>query len=176
MIYYSDKSCSTELDSNKTAIGVVVKDNELVMNLPSPKIMTWGTPGTDVDTLTNTIGTGRAQIDYNGKEKTALIVEFQTTEGLTASNSAAIYCNEYSTEGTNAGDWYLPSAGDLYNVSIYYSTIKATMTKLNVVVGNMWSSSEKADYYAWVVSIVSGAMFEYYKGDKYQVSCFLAIN
>ena len=31
MIYYSDKSCSSNYDSSKTAIGVVVKYNELIM-------------------------------------------------------------------------------------------------------------------------------------------------
>ena len=31
-IYYSDKTCSACVDSNKTVIGIVVKDNELVMS------------------------------------------------------------------------------------------------------------------------------------------------
>ena len=31
-IYYSDKSCSADYDNSKTAIGIVVKYNELVMS------------------------------------------------------------------------------------------------------------------------------------------------
>ena len=39
MIYYTDKSCSSIYDSSKTVVGIVVKDNELIMS--RPVVMTW---------------------------------------------------------------------------------------------------------------------------------------
>ncbi len=181
MIYYSDKSCSTELDNSKTPIGVVVKDNELVISQIRSTGMEWGTYGTDIDTLPN-LSQADAKADFNGKENTALLVAFQTAEGKTASNSAAINCNEYSTEGTRAGDWYLPAAGELYSY-VYgggtnYNKINTTMTKLSWTFGSryFWSSSEYGSYRAWYVYSYGGNMYGGNKGDTDSVSCFLAIN
>ena len=173
MIYYSDKSCSSAYNSSKTAIGVVVKENELVMSKKSSSDMTWGTYGTDVRGVTNT-STSTAQTDMNGKSNTLAII---------AGDSGAVaakYCNSYKTTGTSAGDWYLPAAGELYSY-VYgnYSTINATMTTLGWLWGNfyLWSSSENDSFYAW--DVYSGVGVDVSIYDKYvsnPVVCFLSVS
>ena len=178
-IYYSDKSCSAELDNSKTPIGVFVKGDALVISQIRSTGMPWGTQGTDIDTLPNISTTDDAKADFNGKENTALLVAFQTAEGKTASNSAAINCYEYSTEGTSAGDWYLPAAGELYSYVYgnYSSKLKATATKLGWSLGiYFWSSSEKSNYHAWRVNSYNDTVSNDIKDSGSSVSCFLAIN
>ncbi len=181
-IYYSDGTCSACVVSGKTAIGIVVKDNELVMSQRLASDMTWGGYGTDISTLTNYGSLTDAKTDFNGKENTALIVAAHTSAGLTSSESAAIYCNEYSTEGTNVGDWYLPAAGEIYSymygAGTNYSKINATVTKLswNSYERYYWSSSEYTSIYAWFVGSGNGVMYgNRSKDNTYSVSCFLAL-
>ena len=117
--------------------------------------------------------------DFNGKENTAILVAFQTTEGKTASNSAAINCNSYSTEGTNAGDWYLPAAGELYSYVYgnWSSKLSATATKLSWSLSTyFWSSSEYTSSLAWSVGSSGGDVDDGGKGYTRSFSCFLAIN
>ncbi len=176
MIYYSDKSCSTELDNSKTPIGVVVKDNELVMSNKKSSSMTWSSAYTDTS-LNNYLSDTDAKTDFNGKSNTAVIVAAHPTE--TVDNNAAIYCNSYSTEGTNAGDWYLPAAGELYSYVYgnWSSKLKATATKLSWSLSTyFWSSSEGSNYNAWGVHSYGDSVGGGYKGNTRSVSCFLAID
>ncbi len=183
MIYYSDKSCSKELDNSKTPIGVVAKDNELIVRQIRSTGMEWGTYGTDIDTLPNISTTDDAKADFNGKENTALLVAFQTAEGKTASNSAAVDCNSYSTEGTNTGDWYLPALGELYSYvyggATNFNKIYVTMRALGWTFNDRycWSSSEYNSENAWAIDFMSAGSTQVKpKTNTYSVSCFLAIN
>ncbi len=181
-IYYPDGKCSNDYIICQNPVGVVVKDNALVMSYIAR--LPWGTFGTDVGTLTNMTSTAGAQADYNGKENTALIVAFQTTEGLTTSNSAAIYCNEYAPtrmESTR-GKWYLPAAGEVYDY-IYgnYNTLNPVVTAIGWTYFDgdfFWSSSEYSSSNAWNVISSSGSMGngKGYKYNTYSVSCFFEIN
>ena len=175
-IYYSDGTCSSCVDSNKTAIGIVVKDNELVMSNKKSSTMYWSNAYTDTS-LTNYGSSTDAKTDFNGKSNTAVIVAAHPTE--TVDNNAAIYCNSYSTEGTNAGDWYLPAAGELYSYvySNYSSKLSATDTKLGwILSGYFWSSSEKSNSSAWYVGSYAGNVSYHDKPNDHPVSCFLAID
>ncbi|MBQ8436128.1 MAG: hypothetical protein IJX20_00605 [Alphaproteobacteria bacterium] len=175
MIYYSDKSCSSTYDSSKTAIGVVIKDNELIISQKKSSTMYWSNAYTDTS-LTNYTSSTDAKTDFNGKSNTAVIVAAHPSE--TTSNNAAIYCNTYSTAGTSAGDWYLPAAGELYSY-VYgnYSAINATMTTLGWSFGSiyLWSSSESDIYNAWYVHSYSGSVIDDVKHNLTSVSCLLAL-
>ena len=153
MIYYSDKSCSSTYDSSKTAIGVVIKDNELVMN--NYIAIAWGGANVDIEGVINYSEKEDARTDYNGKANTAAIVAIHTSIGETSSSSAAMYCNSYSTVGTNAGDWYLPAYGEFYNyICSNNSLLASTMTTLgwNTPPYYMWTSSEYTAKYPWMHS------------------------
>ena len=180
-IYYSDGTCSACVDSNKTAIGVVVKDNELVISQIRSTSMRWSGSITNVSGITETTDSAVAKQDFNGKANTLAIIATFTSDAVY--NNAAINCNSYSTEGTNAGDWYLPAAGELYSY-VYggrtnYSKINTTMGKLGWTFGSsrsFWSSSEYNSNFAWYVSSHDGYMNGDGKYNTKSVSCFLAIN
>ncbi len=177
-IYYSDGTCSASVDSNKTAIGIVVKDNALVISSVRSTGMKWGTFGVDIPDLANLTD---AKVDYNGKANTLAIVSASTSD--TVDNNAAINCNSYSTEGTNAGDWYLPAAGELYSYvygdGVNYDEINTAMITLGWTYGindrMFWSSSEYDGGYAWFL-LDGDMLFKHAKGVLYSVTCFLEIN
>ncbi len=173
MIYYSDKSCSSTYDNSKTAIGVVVKYNELVLSQKSSSTMKWGTYGTNVSGLTDITSTAGAIADYNGKANTAAII---------AGDSGAVaakYCNDYTTAGTSAGDWYLPATGELYSY-VYgnYNAINTAMTSIGWTFDSayFWSSSEYSSGGVWTVNSSSGRMFSSTNKVAYDsVVCILEI-
>ena len=174
-IYYSDKTCNTCLDDTKTPIGIVVKDYELIVTGRKSSYMTWSS--TLIDTsLTNYSSDADAKTDFNGKSNTAIIVAEHPTE--TVDNNAAIYCNSYSTAGTNAGDWYLPATGELYSyVHGNYSKLKATVAKLSWNLDSyFWSSSEGDNNVAWYVTTYNPNVKVFNKKYSSSVACFLAIN
>ena len=178
-IYYSDGTCSACVDSNKTAIGVVVKDNGLVISQIRSTGMQWSSSYTNVSGITETTDSAVAKQDFNGKANTLAIIATLTSD--TVDNNAAINCNSYSTEGTNAGDWYLPTAGELYSY-VYgggtnYSKINTTMGKLGWTFGSrwFWSSSERSDFHAWGVYSNTGSVDYHHKSYDGSVSCFLAL-
>ena len=171
MIYYSDKSCSSTYDSSKTAIGVVVKDNELVLSQISSSGMAWGTH--DKELSLGDLTQSQAKDDFNGKSNTATIIAEDTGA------VAAKYCNDYTTAGTSDGDWYLPAAGELYSY-VYgnYSAINTAMTSIGWTWGStyLWSSSEDGNLNAWIVYSGVGYMDNLMKDrNGTSVSCFLEI-
>jgi len=176
-IYYSDKTCSACVVSGKTAIGIVVKDNELIISQRSSSAYQWASNTSTDTSLTNITSIIDAKTDFNGKSNTAVIVAAYSSD--TTLNNAAIYCNSYSTAGTNAGDWYLPAAGELYSY-VYgnYSKINTTMEKLGWSFLELWSSSEKSASDAWLVSINYDDVYEDCKNcsSGAGTNCFLEIS
>ena len=175
-IYYSDGTCSACVVSGKTAIGIVVKDNELVMSNRTGSIQ-WGGRGTDISTLANLTTVDAAKADFNGKENTAKIVA-HFGEDVDTSLHAGVFCHKYTTEGTNAGDWYLPAAGEFYSYVYgnWSSKLSATATKLGWDIAYyFWSSSEGSGSYAWYVDSNHDNVNYDGKLNDYSVSCFLAL-
>ena len=151
-IFYSDWTCSIELDSSKTPIGVVVYDDGLghgqVMALKSIGSYAWGGYGTDIPTLSNYTSAEVAQNDIGSCANSAKIM----AAGDKSKYPAVWAANEYSTEGTSAGDWCLPAAGIFTS---YYNNRTAINLGFEKVGGTTfttstyaWSSSENY-YNAW---------------------------
>ena len=168
-IYYSDGTCNFCLDSTKTPVGVVVKDNSLIMSI-DVTLGIFGGQGTDIETLENKEDTTAAKADFNGKINTALIVSAHKNLGATADNSAAIYCSEYAPAGmeNTKGQWYLPAAGELINYTYHYrSMLKQTYEdKLgwNDFLLDFITSSEISATGNWYVNIVLPSMGQGKKG------------
>ena len=175
MYYYSDGTCYTEYYTSKTLIGIVVKENALVMS--PPKVMTWASNiSTDVSGVANITSIDIAKTDMNGKANTLEIASAYPSD--TASNNAAVYCNSYTTEGTNTGDWYLPALGELY--TYLHGNYSVLLKKANAVSWSnfddtYWSSSEESDSYAWWGTAKYEGVHFSYKDNSYSVSCFLAL-
>ena len=180
-IYYSDNTCNTCLDNTKTPIGVVVKNNELIMTTNYIST-TWGKYGRE-SPLINIKEDILAQKDFSGKENTITLVEY-FADNTDDTVIASTYCYNYApTEREDTkNQWYLPAAGELYHyVYKNYSQLSATYIKnLNWEKFNydFWSSSEQSQYYAWNVNSYDGSTryYYYHKSKSFATTCFLAIN
>ena len=171
--YYSDITCSYDYDSSKTIIGIVIKDSTIIMSKPTK--MKWSSSYIDTS-LTNISAISEAQADYSGKTNTLTIVQYHPSE--TSSDNAALYCNSYSTQGTNAGEWYLPAAGELYSY-LYdnYNLLEPLATTLGWtnMNGAFWSSTESNTSHSWFVHSANGNKSSYDKQTTATVSCFRAL-
>ena len=182
-IFYSDWTCSIELDSSKTPIGVVVYDDGFghgqVMALKSIGSYTWGVYGTDVPTLSNYTSASVAQNDIGSCANSAKIM----AAGNKSTYTAVWAANEYSTEGTSAGDWCLPAAGIFTSYKNNQDAINSGFTKAGgtqfTISTYAWSSSEYDERYTWL-SNLNGSYGLYYngntnsKGRSYEVRPVLA--
>ena len=171
MIYYSDKSCSEEVDASKTAIGIVVKDNELIVSLDN-QYVTWASnTSTDVSGIANLTSYATAKNDYAGKANTLAILEAYPSD--TTSNNAAVYCYNYAPVGLESSkhQWYLPTIGEI-EAFIKYAGEKVDDMMLN----DIWSSSEYGKGSGWTVNMQTGGDGEYEnKAVSHQVVCLLKI-
>ena len=92
----------------------------------------------------DTSNTGNILADMNGKDNTDKILAVDNSDstdwktGVTISNSgytetihpAAQCCWRYHTVGTNQGDWYLPSAGELGYLAARWKAINTSIAKI----------------------------------------------
>ena len=145
-IFYSDKTCSVSLMPNKTPIGVIVyldgQGHGQILGLKSLGKYQWSSKEADVPTLTNFPTLENGNYDLNSCPNTDKII----AAGDKTLYPAAWATHEYSTEGTEAGDWCLPSAGILASI---YTNIQKVNIGLNNAGGeqisandNIWSSTE----------------------------------
>lgn len=173
-IFYSDRSCSMELDSSKTPIGVVVYDNGFghgqVMSLqPLSQTYKWASSEKDIPELTNfKVGDINSYDEGNSLINLAFDIDscINSAKIMAAGNKdsypAVWAAHEYSTEGTSAGDWCLPAAGILLSVSIHEDVINKGLERANAPYlwedrGRYWSSTEYNSSYVWT----------WYNGDYY---------
>ena len=141
-ILFSDKSCSSVFITTKTAIGVVLCPvNRLAVALDE-KSLEWGGYNKEI---------GSAARGTSGKSNTAAILAYGEANNI--KYPAAEFCNTYSTAGTNAGDWFLPSMEELESLAANYIVVNE---KLMTIAGkttiseksSYWSSSELSNYSA----------------------------
>ena len=161
-ILYSDMSCNAKVVASKTPIGVVFdRANRLAIGLEESR-QYWSYPDYfDVPGLSN-ITSSSATADWQGKNNTRVVLEFCKANGKSC--PAFEYVNSYKTEGTIAGDWYLPAFGEL-------NVIYGNKDVLNIALGKIggtklgtdlyWSSSEYASNIAWGLQFSDGYASHY---------------
>lgn len=189
-IYYSDGTTTgpnDAVDTSKTPIGVIVQaptiENGLktiIMSLYDIKSdgtdytggntrISWAKYDTAAATTDNpeipNDDNGNKDISvYSGKAFTKILVDKYGSDA-----QAAYACSIYSTDGTKAGDWYLPSASEVKQLcSNNYTVINNTLTKLkNASKGYtfetsyIWSSSEYDDDDAYQVGLDGSRSSDY---------------
>ncbi len=152
-ILFSDGTCSANMVLGKTPIAIVIYKSDdgrcgQAMALNSLKYYEWSNEGTDTSSLPN-LSISQASTDYASCENSKKIM----AAGNKGSYPAAWAANEYSTEGTRAGDWCLPAAGiftSYYNNSIGinrgFTKVGGKEITVNV---NIWSSTKSGENRAW---------------------------
>ena len=166
---FADKSCSVVLLSGRNPIGIVFSsENRLAVALNERKLA-WGGYGKEI---------GSAAQGTSGKSNTAAILAYGKANNI--SYPAAEYCNSYSTSGTKAGDWFLPSIEELKLLSNNFSGINSALKILGKPTiteaedGYYWSSSEGSSGYARILVPSSGVTRSYGKNSTYNVRPVLA--
>lgn len=118
----------------------------------------WGNNG---DNLTS-----KDQTLFNGRENTnkALALADGTTANTQAAFAAFAAVNRFRTNGTNAGDWYVPSYKELSLYQQNYADINAKITAIKNASSSIVNT---VNYYQWSsteVSASSTAWILYYNG------------
>ena len=105
---------------------------------------------------------------------------------MTAAPAAAC-CHLYKTEGTEQGDWYLPSMGELGYIMPKWNEIQGAISNINTVYGSnvvavsldgsyfYWSSSEDSSYTARDLSTNNGGVYGGNKSGSGCVRAFLRV-
>lgn len=114
--------------------------------------------------------------DMNGKQNSEKILSKNISD-----YKACKYCNDYKTNGTNQGDWYLPSCGELWNyvlnnyklinTIIQYSNIGIPLKRYNYY----WTSTEVYNYFASCLDLYIGRLLCEKQTFKFYVRPFLRI-
>ena len=158
-ILYSDKKCYLGgMLAGKTPIGVVFDaENRKAIALESSERMSWSTELSDVSGISNTTDMEKAKQDFNGKANTAAI---KAKNSNLSKYPAAKYAYDYTTPGTNEGDWYLPALGEMYMVYTNKDFLNYTLPlvgKNAMLSSNHWSSSEYSSKSAWDLHLSDGS-------------------
>ena len=119
-LLHSDKSISSNPQYDKLPIAVIVDcDKRLAMG-KSIYADYLDKNMRDIPGLKNCSG-DPCLSDMNGKNNTKIMTDYYKSKNYSSPAMNAI--NSYKTEGTNAGDWYLPAAGELYLIKNNYFEI-----------------------------------------------------
>ena len=175
-ILYSDMSCNANVVASKTPIGVVFDTtNHLAMALDTV-LQTWAAIEFDVPGLNNITSSSAVIADWQGKNNTRVVLEYcKAKKGYSC--SAFEYVNSYKTDGTKAGDWYLPAMGELNAIYGNRGVLNITLGKIGgtkLDTGYHCSSSEYFRNDAWALYLGDGGVKDFYKDSNFYVRPVLA--
>ena len=152
-ILYSDMSCSQNLYQNKKPIGVVFdRTLKRAMALDVKCRIELAHSGIDVSNIPIHTEENSAKSDYDGKENTNKILKACQSYPYGSDCLGVDYVNSYKTEGTKAGDWYIPSAGEM-------NTIYLNREVLNTTLKNMGASSLYFDLSVYATSTLQNSAY-----------------
>lgn len=156
---------SKAIISGKTPIGIVFDTNKrLAVALDqSSSNLIFSRYRTDIPNLENCTNGKPLSCGTDGKANTAAIIAFGKSNSI--SYPAAEYCYNYTTTGTEEGDWFLPSYVELKSIYNAKSMINATLNllgKSSLMESYHWTSTEHDSSTSWVLHMNSG--YSYYHG------------
>ena len=175
-ILYSDMTTSPDYVSGKTPIGVVFDCRKKLAIGLGVGSEYWSIEYFDVPGVENITSSTLATTDLDGKKNTSTVLAYCKANGKNC--QAFEYVNSYKTEGTKAGDWYLPSMGELYAIYGNMGVLNAALGKIAATRLNRnyyyWSSSESSNNGAWSLRFSDGHVYSDSKGNRLCVRPVLA--
>ena len=159
-ILYSDMTISSNFNSSKTPIGIVFDCNKkLAVALEASQYSeVWSTEFFDIPALKNYSPQTKEVIsevitDFQGESNTQIISDYCKSNNKAC--KAIEYINNYKTTGTKAGDWHLPSMGELERIFTYKSILNVYLeiaggSNLNQT---YWSSNEFNSDSMWIYNL-----------------------
>ena len=170
-ILYSDMSCSQNLYQNKKPIGVVF-DRALkrAMALDVKCRIRLASGGIDFSNIPTHTEENSAKTDYDGKENTNKVWKACQSYPYEPDCLGVDYVNSYKTEGTTAGDWYVPSAGEMNTIYLNKEVLNTTLN--NVGASSLYfdlsvytTSTMETSGYVWVIDFHSKYGEPYFTDD-----------
>ena len=156
----------------KNVIQVVSNPEKRLALENSPSDMKWSIEQIDIPGLTNI---DEAKQDFNGKANTAAIKAYNSS---LSRFPAAKYAYNYTTTGTNVGEWYLPALGELntvYSNKDFLNYALSLVGKKDIPTNDYhWSSSEYSGGLAWILYFYNGNPGYYLKTNDGYVRPVLA--
>ncbi len=163
-ILNSDGTCTTNKESDKTPIGVIVyigSDN-CGYAMTASSIATgiaWGNYGTDISSLPNYTSWSSAIKDFDVSGNTTKIIQTGSSNNYPAAYATLNYAP--STAPISKGKWMLPTAGILNSLYTNLNAINNTISKLGGTQltndnEHIWSSSEYDLSSAWIFCTGNG--------------------
>ena len=163
-ILNSDGTCTTNKESDKTPIGVIVyigSDN-CGYAMTASSIATgiaWGNYGTDISSLPNYTSWSSAIKDFDVSGNTTKIIQAGSSNNYPAAYAALNYAP--SAAPTSKGKWMLPTAGILNSLYTNLNAINNTISKLGGTQltndnEHIWSSSEYDLSSTWIFCTGNG--------------------
>ena len=165
-ILFSDMSCGSSMVDGKRAIGVIFEPDYRLAVALSTTTKVWSTEYFDIPGLTNS-SQSEAMADYNGKNNTKTIMTYCVANSKSC--PAAEYASNFSTLGTQAGDWYLPGLGELNALYSHKTAVNEGLSKAKGTAlpdSYHWSSSEHSNNLAWGQGFGNGNVNYYNKADS----------
>lgn len=117
--------------------------------------------------------------DFAGRANTTAIINGSTSSNVTNTEDyAAGFCNRYSRTNANgsgltAGEWWLPSMGEIMNIWANFDKINYALSKISgasqLKGGLYWSSTQVGSTAAWYLYMANGAVINSYKSNAYSV-------
>ena len=146
---YSDIHCYDGVPTDKEAIATVFDTQKGLAAALVRRELKWfnGTTNmtsTDVSLLDNcSSSVDKTQCSTDGKSNTIKIMNHGGSSK--SSYEAAYYCYSYTTKGTQAGDWFLPSAAEM-------DKIITNLEAFGQYWDDYWTSTEMNGVYAWEIT------------------------
>ena len=165
-IVFSDGTCNRNTVSGKTPIAVVAyKSGSCAIAIAKDsdyRRENWSTNYMDVPALKNMGLASDVVADWQGRNNTKVVLEYCTANWKTC--PPFTYVSSYKTAGTSAGDWYLPSMGELKAISDNMDTLNTTLNNIGgTKISNFryWSSCETGETSAWYYTLGNSAGLGY---------------
>lgn len=163
-ILYSDKTCSPDIVSGKTPIGVVFDNLRKKAISIDEQENIWSTEIRDIDNLASSYTSENINIlSTSGKIHTKIALAYINLSNLQSSFPAFNYIINYSTEGTQSEDWYIPSINELSTIYNNRKYLNLTLGKINgtkLQLNRYWSSVEGSNYSVWLLSFSEGLIYK----------------
>lgn len=162
--------------SGKVGQGILVNDGDksmIVALTESANTLLWGSNETNLGGGFVTGSREAARYDYAGKANTAAIIKSDGYKN-DGDGYAPGFCAKYKApqlnsmgKGLDAGDWWLPSIGELWLMAANFEKINYALGLVNgaqkLVRSPYWSSTEYSTATAWHLGLSDGVQGGRYK-------------
>lgn len=146
-----NQSIWIEKNNSKNTISAALARTEDGVTTSNYTTFYWGSPRINIEEIEDYSYYGDALSDFKGKQNTLFLQKFASTTRA----SIKSYCDSFNqTPDENQGfsDWYIPAAGQTYEIYENSGAINAALSRINgssLPNQNVWSSSENSMHNAY---------------------------